>query len=75
MCRVCFFVVGVFVVSWFIVACRFCGCVVVWLVGCSGVVSVTLGASTRVSHDVARLKRSLPNRQTYIQTHVQTDIY
>ena len=32
--------------------------VVVWMVGCGGVVSVTLGASTRVSPDVARLKLS-----------------
>ena len=30
--------------------------------------SVTIGASTRVSPDVACLKLSLPNRQTYRQT-------
>ena len=47
-----------------------CGCVVV----CGGVVSVTLGASTRVSPDVARLKLGLPNRQTYKQTYIQTYI-
>ena len=60
-CRVCLFVVGVFVVRWFIVACRFCVGVVGWLVGRGGVMSVTLGASTRVSPDVARFKLSLPN--------------
>ena len=65
-CRVCLFVVGVFVVRWFIVACRFFVCVV----GCGGVVSVKLGASTRVSLDVARLELSLSNRQTYKQTYI-----
>ena len=39
-----------------------------WLVGRGGVMSVTLGASTRVSPDFARFKLSLPNRQTYKQT-------
>ena len=60
-CRVCLFVVGVFVVRWFIVACRFCVCVI----GSHGFVSEKQGASTRVSLDVARLKLSLSNRHTY----------
>ena len=71
---VCLFVCSLFV--GFIVACRFCGYVVVWLVGCGGgVVSVTLGASTRISPDVARVKLSLPNRQTYRQYNIHLHVH
>ena len=78
MCVSCLFVclfVCLSVCSLFVGSLSLVAFVVVWL--CDWlvvVVSVTLGASTRVSPDVARLKLSLPNRQSHIQTYRQTGV-
>ena len=68
--------------SLFVVACRLCPCVLVWLVRwlvvvlllCVVVVPVTMGASTRVFPDVDRLKLSLLNRQTDIYIYIYIHI-